>query len=173
MKTKLLFLVLVIFVAFGCKTTKQATKMNTEVKTELNADVKTSAETKAAVEIKTVATDKGVTATSTNTKVTETQFSEPDANGKQHPTSQKVTEQTTNTNKAADAKIETQAKSENETKAKTVDKSDFKSDVTSKAEDKKTNETETPGFITGLAYLLGFAGIGLIVYLLKRFGVIK
>ena len=69
MKTKLLFLVLVIFVAFGCKTTKQATKETLHATSLQNNDVKTSAETKAAVEIKTVATDKGVTATSTNTKL--------------------------------------------------------------------------------------------------------
>ncbi|MEI8087095.1 MAG: hypothetical protein WCG93_12875, partial [Paludibacter sp.] len=83
------------------------------------------------------------------------------------------TEQTTNTNKAADAKIETQAKSENETKAKSVDNSDFKSDVKAKAEDEKTNETETPGIVSWSVILLVLGLLGLVYLVLKRFKVVK
>ena len=166
-----LFAFVILFA--GCKTVKETTKTAVTAKTELNADVKTAAENTQVAEIKTVATDKGVTASNTTIKTTATEFSAPDALGKQHPTKQTVTELTTNTKKESDAKINTEAKAENESKAKTVDNSDFKSDSATKAEVKKETKTETPGFVSWSIIILVVGLLGLVYCVLKRYGVIK
>ena len=170
---KLILMFILVFSFGSCKTVKETTKTAVTAKTELNANVKTAAENKQAAETKTVATDKGVTATNTTIKTTATEFSAPDALGKQHPTRQTVTELTTNTKKVGDTKISTEAKAENESKAKTVDKSDFKSDSTAVSTGKKETKTETPGFVSWSIIILIVGLLGLIYYVLKRYGVIK
>ena len=183
MKTKLLIYsiriaVLVGLVMFmlslgGCRTTKQSSKTNLDIKTAANLDVKTNTESKQAAEAKVVATDKGVTTNNTATKMTITDFSAPDATGKQHPTRQTVIEQTTNNKKVADSKVNTASKSSASNKTKKADNSDYKSDVTAKADNKETKETKTPGWVYILVLVSSLGILGLIYLALKRFNIVK
>lgn len=173
-RNNILWVILAIsFVAIGCKTVKQAEKTKSEVKTEVNPNVKTEAQSKATIAIKTVATDKGLTDTNTNTKVVVTEFSTPDVNGKQHVTKQTITEQTSSNKKIADSKIDTESKAKTEIKAKQADKSNLKQRTANSGQLTTVAETQTPAFVTILALVSGFIGIALIIYLLKRFKVIK
>ena len=170
---KLLVILVICFVTIGCRTTKQTTKTSLEVKTAVNLDVKTDTESKQTAEIAVVATDKGIITNNTATKTTITDFSAPDATGKQHPTRQTIIEQTTNNKKVADSKVNTDSKRSVNNKTKKADNSDYKSNVAAKADNKKETETQTPGFVSGSIILLVLGLLGLTYLVLKRFKAVK
>ena len=123
---RILLMFFLTMIACSCKTVKQSEQTKTDAKTELNANVKTETESNQAVETKTVATDKGITTNNTNTKITITDFSAPDSNGKQHATRKTVIEQTENNKKISNVKTEAESKGAVETNTKSADKSKVK-----------------------------------------------
>ena len=193
MKTKLLFLVLVMFVALGCRTIKQTEKTKAEVKTAADLTVKESnnasldvASTFSKIERnfgKEWATDNGTVDETSDESTTTTNFSPPDSTGKQHPISTSKTNkhihrgENKNLNKTAESNNST------DSKAKISDNSDYKSDksVTDKGkqdakhqtDNKITEETKTPAWVYVVAFVSFLILIGIVYALLKRFGIIK
>ena len=162
-----------MFVAFGCRTTKQNSKKTLHATSLQNLDVKTDVACNVSTEIKTVATNNVVATNNTATKTTITDFSAPDATGKQHPTRQTVIEQTSNDKKVAEVKVNTESKSKSESKVKQADKSNYKFDKSVKTDNKTTNETKTPAWVYVAVFVSSLVLFGLIYLVLKRFGIIK
>ena len=176
----------------GCRTTKQATKTSAE--TALKSDLTANQTNAAALDIesklsKTETNDGKVTSIDNSIvdevieeNSTKNTFSPPDSTGKQYLTSQTNTNKKTHRGKQTAIKTAAEIKAKAVTNAQNNDKSDYKSEASvkdkskatdkTKVDDKKETETQTPGFITALAVILGLAGCFGIYLLFKKYKVI-
>lgn len=170
---RILLMLFLTMIVCSCKTVKQSEQTKTDAKTELNANVKTETESNQAVETKTVATDKGITTNNTNTKITITDFSAPDSNGKQHATRKTVIEQTENNKKISNVKTEAESKGAVETNTKSADKSKVKTAKNQATTVQKSTKIETPGWVYVVGSILSLGILLLIWFVLKRFKIVK
>ena len=190
---KLLLIALLALITFGCRTVKQTSTNEVKSKVDNNLTVKTSDKANFDIKLSTnnqlkvdsskLIVDKGSVTETTVEESTTTNFSAPDATGKQSIESQTKTKKTTVKGEKKDLKVNQNVNSKSDQETNLSDKSDYKSEasavdkgktnISDKSTNKKTEETETPGWVYVLVSVSFLVLLGVVYGVLKRFGVIK
>lgn len=191
MKTKILIITIALLVCVsGCKTVKQTetkiktntTENNTVKQSNVSAvDVNAAMIGEQKAESKTAVEDKVTVNETTTEETTTTNFSQPDLNGKQYPTSQTKTKKTTQRGENKNLKVDNNTKTDQKSNSEFTDKSDYKSDFTDKIETKvnlisliknKLESKAVAGISWGVVILI--AGLLVLLYfILKRYRIVK
>lgn len=194
MKTKTLFLVLTLFLAFaGCRTIKQMSKTDTASSTAANVKTQTSdqvqldiaqkTDTKQAVDSSKTIVDKGSTVENSTEETEHIKLSVPDQNGNQYITDKIKTKKTTKKGENRNLKVDQEASSKSDREVQLRDRSDSKSDSaaadktktkeTSNAKSLQTSETPTPGWVYVVILVVAAIVSGGAYLILKRYNIIK
>ena len=173
MKTNILFLVIVLFIASSCRTTKEAIKTASKINTEAKLDIQQLTETSHTADSTAVIADSVIVVNVTNEKITETYWSAPDSMGKQYPTKTTIVQRKLDTSKAAYSSSNTQTKTTDNGKSTVSDKSKLKSENKANASTNTETKTTTPTWVYILGLVLALVLIYSIYLILKRYNFIK
>lgn len=154
---KILFLILIIVIS-GCVSRKTAVKESVKldavekVALQVKETTNHSSYSDVVKDVKTNVADKSVTRT------TETKYSEPDADGKQHKTSEKTTETHNDVQTINEANERTISEQRNEIERLTVDNTELRTKLDAALSEKTKTTTRAPFWTYIVAAAIGAGG---------------
>lgn len=171
---KLIFLCSIILLLTACKTVRNLAKNNITADTEIKNDIVQKTDITAQGVTASIVTDQSTVTEKVDEVITTTLFSVPDsATGVQYPI--QITTITRAINKGNNKNISSDNRETKDVSyvTKTVDQSDYKSEMKQKTEDKTVTEVKTPAWIS-LGVLVLIIALSILSYLvLKRYKLIK
>lgn len=171
---KLILLMALVLTLAACKTVRTANKTDTRTDVELKKDVVQTANLTAANLTTTNVTDKSTLTENVEEVTTTTLFSVPDSiTGTQFPLQVTTTKRVINKGNNKNVSSDNRETKDVSYVTKTVDQSDYKSEMKQKTEDKKITEVKTPAWLSLGVFVLIAALFALSYLVLKRYGFIK
>ena len=171
-KTEILILCIVCLIAFGCKTTKQATAIRQTANTETAVTRQSDAKGNEQTATLTQQTDNSKVNEMMDEITTTVEYSRPDSTGRQYPLKATTIKRTTGRNEKKDISYQQNETTASDINISNIEKIQTKSDGTKKENTNTKTESKAPSGVSWGMIILTVGLLVLVYLVLKQYKIL-